>query len=53
MFTKGKKIFVKKDMPLIAESKPRKDHSLERYVDVQERMCGRALTAVKVLCNID
>ena len=29
------------------DSKPRKDHSLERYIDAQERMYDRALAEVK------
>lgn len=47
MFTKIKDLFGKNEKPAKTESKPRKDHSLERYVDAQERMYSRALAEVK------
>ena len=39
--------FKKKEEPKKIQPKERKDHSLERFVDAQERMYNMALTEVK------
>lgn len=49
MLERIKHLFSKEEKQIVAEvaSKPRKDHSLERYIDAQERMYDRALEEVK------
>ena len=46
-------LFFKKKEPAKIQPKERKDHSLERFVDAQERVYERALADEKTLAVLD